>query len=167
MEIRYSYFIFIIVMLLITAGCSNEKLSNDENDNSKEIVKKTEEIANLTPPKLTVSAEDNKIFAGQGSYSWSKVNDDGTVKNINTHTGPPPEFGGKELLVKSQSEVQLIFEEAPSDYQVRIWETDNDKAIPVTDNTFTITQNKGKVIYEVVANWEQGTATYAFTLNIK
>ncbi|MCM3638179.1 hypothetical protein M3152_10620 [Sporosarcina luteola] len=164
MGIRYSYFVFIIVMLLITAGCSNEKLSNDENHNSKEIVK-TEEIVNLTPPKLTVLAEGKKIFAGQGSYSWSEVNDDGTVKNINTHTGPPPEFGGKELLVKSQSEVQLIFEEAPSDYQVRIWETDNDKAIPVTDNTFTITQNKGKVIYEVIANWEQGTATYAFTLN--
>ena len=152
-------------MLLITSGCSNEKLSNDEIHNSKEIVKKTEEIARLTPPKLTVSAEGNKIFAGQGSYSWSKVNDDGTVKNINTHTGPPPEFGGRELLVKSQSEVQLIFEEAPSDYQVRIWETDN--AIPVTDSTFTITQNKGKVIYEVVAYWEQGTATYAFTLNVE
>lgn len=154
MKIRYSYFVFIIVILLIIAGCSNEILSSDENDN-------------LTPPKLTVSVEGNKIFAGQGSYTWSKVYDDGTEKNINAQSGPPPEFAGKELLVKSQSEVQLIFEEAPTDYQVRIWETDNDKAISITDSTFTITQNKGKVIYWVDANWEQGTATYAFTFNVE
>ena len=163
MGIRYRSFVYIFVMLLTTVGCSNEKIQNNENG----IAKNTEEVAILSPPKLTVSVEGNKIIAGRGSYSWSKDNGDGTTESIYSSTGPPPEFAGKELLVKSQSEVQLFFEEAPSYYEVRIWETDNNIAIPVTDNTFTTTQDKGNVIYEVVANWEHGTATYAFSLNVK
>ncbi|QUG41721.1 hypothetical protein KD050_21130 [Psychrobacillus sp. INOP01] len=167
MGIRYIYFVFIIVILLITAGCSNEKLAKYEYDNNKKVVMKTEEVAILTPPKLTISVEGNKILAGQGSYFWSKDNDDGTGRRLNVDAGPPPEIAGKELSVKSQSEVHLVFEEVPSVYQVRIWESDNEKAIAVTDNTFTITQNKEIVIYSVVANWEHGTATYAFSLNVE
>ena len=163
MGIRYRCFVFIFVMLLTTVGCSNEKIVNNENG----IAKNTEEITISRPPKLTVSVDGNKLIAGLGSYSWKNDNGDGTFEGIYASSGPPPEFAGKELFVKPQSEVHLSFEETPSDYEVRIWKTDNDIAIPVTNNTFTTTQNKGNVIYEVVASWEQGTAAYAFSLNVK
>jgi len=163
MGMRNSCLVLILVMILTTVGCSNEKVTTYENDISKDIAKNTEQA--VTPPKLTVSIEGNTIIAGRGSYSWSIDNGDGTTKSIHADTGPPPEFASKEIFVKSQSKVHLIFDEEPSDYQVEIWETDN--KIVVTDNTYTITQNKGSVLYLVVANWEQGTATYAFSLSVK
>jgi hypothetical protein len=55
MGYRYRCLIFILVMLLMTVGCSNEKVAKHGNNKGK--VKKTEQVAILTPPTLTVSVE--------------------------------------------------------------------------------------------------------------
>ncbi|WP_092491166.1 hypothetical protein [Virgibacillus salinus] len=68
------------------------------------------------------------------------------------------------MVVTTDSNVKLDFEKEPDSYTIRIWDDDNNI---INESDKVVFSGVGKVIYEVLVKWDQGTASYAFSLNIK
>ena len=120
-----------------------------------------------SPPGLTITIGEETIRTFLGGYSWSYYDEnEGSMAAIETETIPPPSLENvdKVTSVNSNSEVVLKFEKAPTDYQVIIWESENN--VTGTYDELDISQLKGKVIFRVQGNWEEGKASYFLYLNI-
>lgn len=168
MRNRLIFFTYAITVLLLVVGFSSEKSTNEENDFGEETMEKTEETANLkSPPKLTVSVDGDTIEGTLGTHSWSYDNSDGTSTGIDALSASPQEIvkNQKPTNVNANSDINLNFEKPPTNYEVRIWGTDN--TIKGVYDKLVVPDYKGIVIYEVLANWEQGTATYVFLFNVE
>ncbi|KAB8138147.1 hypothetical protein F9U64_06285 [Gracilibacillus oryzae] len=119
------------------------------------------------PPGLTISVGKETVRATLGSYNWSYDQPlNGTRAEIDAHSAVPPELvsGDNTMEVTANAEVELDFEKEPISYTVRIWDDDHN-IISKSDNV--VLSGEGKVVYEVSAEWEQGTASYTFALNIQ
>ncbi|MDN4608554.1 membrane lipoprotein lipid attachment site-containing protein [Sporosarcina highlanderae] len=149
--------LFFILLSVILSACGQQKGENVETTFEK-------------PPELIVSSNGNEVVAVLGTYSWSYDNGDGTFKGIEADS-----FGTTEIVklqshplkTKLGSEVVLEFTRTPKEIKVTIW--DNNQALrelEVEGNTFT-TDEKGNIVYEVYATWDQGSAHYAVQLNVK
>ena len=159
MNIRLLFSIIVFIALLSLFGCNQEEIDKQEGNLPGE---------NLhAPPSLTISVGEETIETVRGTYSWSYKHGDGTSTGINADSAAPPDLveGQISADVTPNTEVSLNFEETPMDYQVRIWDSENN--IIGTYNEVVPSQHIGRVIYEVLANWEQGTVSYAFSLNVK
>ncbi len=119
----------------------------------------------LEPPILTIKVGEETINPALGTYSWRIDNEDGTETVIESDSLAPPEMmnDNNSLQVTIDTNVELNFEIQPDRYSVRIWDGDN--VVSASDKV--VLSSKGKVIYEVLAHWEQGTASYVFSLEIE
>lgn len=154
-------------MLLSTLimGCSSkeERIENFNNDKGPLENKNSSK----SPPSLTISIGDETIRTFLLGYTWSYYDEnEGSMATIETETIPPPSLGNVDTItsVNSNSEVTLKFEKFPADYQFIIWESENN--ITGTYDELDLSQLKGKIIFQVLANWEEGKASYFFYLNI-
>lgn len=159
--------------LLILAGCTdteNDDLTDSDgtetagNPDTQNSGSTNDEI--LEPPELTVVAGDESVDAVMGTYSWSIDNEDGTMTAIEADSAAPPELVSTmtALEVTGDTSIELDFEIEPDSYTVKIWEEGN---TVISKSEEVLLTNEGTVIYEVLANWQEGTASYAFTLNIE
>src|SRR5699024_10350065 len=102
-----------------------------------------------------------------GSYSWSYYDiEKGETVATEQDTAPPPELV-KEMVtttVHNDAEVELLFDYPPDDYKVSIW---SEEQIIDSFEEMKLNPYLGEVVYEVEANWEQGTVSYAFILYIE
>lgn len=64
------------------------------------------------------------------------------------------------VIATADTSVTFDLEEEPDDYSIRIWE---DEATIESSSDIDLSA-QGKVVYEVQAEWEQGEASYAFSL---
>ena len=64
------------------------------------------------------------------------------------------------VIATADTSVTFDFEEDPDDYSIRIWE---DEATTESSSDIDLS-GQGEVVYEVQAEWEQGEASYAFSL---
>lgn len=122
-----------------------------------------------TPPELIITVGNKSITAILGTYSWNIYNKDGSVTSIKADSAAPPElvkYQKETLSVKAKSSIVLNFDSKPKNYTVSIWQDDNPIIQEVTDGVIVAPQQKGLVIYEVSVEWKQGTANYAFSVNI-
>lgn len=151
MKVRLLFSSFVLVTVLSLLGCSNKQ-------ESKEL---------QAPPGLSVLVGEKTISPARGSYSWTHTNDDGTSTSVNADSGPPPALveNQQPMNVTADTNVELIFVKPPKSYSVRIWNTDT--SMKINSDKINLSNKQGKVIYEVLAEWEKGTATYAFSLNVK
>lgn len=165
MKIRLMFSIFGLIALLSLLGCMNEE--EPDIDNNEITGEESPKDTLQTPPNLTVSVGEEIIRTVRGTYSWSYNNGDGTSTGIQADSGAPPNLVENQNLVDvtPNKEVRLNFDTEPTDYQVRVWDTDNN--IKGTYDEVVISEYNGKVIYEDLAQWEQGTVSYAFSLNVK
>lgn len=174
MNFRFLFFALTIVCLLSIMGCSGIKDTNEKADNDS----KVKEISNNEgvdgssgdaipkPPSLIVYVGEENVRPSLGTYSWSIIdNENGTSRGIQADSSAPPELvkGNNPLQVTTDTNVELDFEEQPESYTVRIWNDDNNV---ISESDRVVLSGKGKVIYDVLAHWEQGTASYAFSLEI-
>ncbi|WP_423188356.1 hypothetical protein ACO1PF_07010 [Alkalibacterium sp. f15] len=162
-----------IVFFSLT-GCSDTSETDDGVDNNGE----TRQVSNdddtkesfeenfPEPPGLTLYAGEEILDPVLGTYSWSVENEDGTVTATEVDAAAPPELVSiiDPMEVTADTTIDLGFEEQPDRYTVRIWDEDN--AI-LSESDEVVLSGEGIVIYEVLAHWEQGTATYAFSLDIE
>jgi len=120
----------------------------------------------LEPPELIIHADREMFSPIRGTYSWSVDNGDGTYDGLEADSAAPPELVRmtEPIQVTEDTTITLDFEEEPDSYTVRIW--DDDKTILRSSREVDLS-GEGEVIYEVWARWPQGTASYAFLLNIK
>lgn len=157
--------ITMLITLIITMGCSSKEVKIDNFNNDK--VPTENKNTSKHPPGLTISIGEETIRTFLVGYSWSYYDEnEGSMAHIVTHPNPPPRLENvdKVTSVNSNSEVELKFETDPTDYQVVIWESEN--KFTGTYDELDLSQLKGKVIFEVQANWEEGQASYFLYLNI-
>ncbi|MBP2079941.1 hypothetical protein [Oceanobacillus polygoni] len=156
----FRMFLILVLSLFIVIGCST-KYTEKETGNIEE--------ANQfkTPPQLTLTVEEDSFTVAQGGYSWSYENIDGTTVFVEADSMPPGEIVSDKnpIEVDEDTEITLDFEMEPTDYKVKIWDA-NHNVLAVYDK-INLSEYKGNVIYEVFANWEQGSSSYAFLLYIK
>ena len=171
---RFMFFALTLICLLSIMGCSGINDTNEKADNDSEVkeVSNNEELDGSSgdaipkPPNLTVYVGEETVRPSLGTYSWSVDNGDGTASGIEADSSAPPELvkDSNPMLVTADTNVELDFEEQPESYTVRIWDEDNNV---VNSSDEVDLSGKGKVVYEVLAHWEQGTASYAFSLDVE
>lgn len=119
-----------------------------------------------TPPDLTIQAGDEAIEPALGPYTWDTT-DEGGSGNISSATAESPPVlvsSTDPTNVTADTPIELEFEEKPDNYSIRIW--DQDETV-VSESDQVDLSGEGHVIYEVLAEWEEGTASYSFTLYIE
>ena len=121
----------------------------------------------LEPPNLVISVDGDTIQPIVGTYSWSRQNSDGAATSIHADSDAPPGLvkDQEPLIVTSSSEMTFDFEIPPTKYEIRAWDKDNN--VTGTYDEVDLSEHEGTVIFEVLAHWEQGTASYAFLLDVK
>ncbi len=122
-----------------------------------------------SPPSLKVLYQDKSIEAARGTFSWSIKNKNGKIiSTINADTAGPAELvkGSAPLTAAPKSVLNLNFSDKPVNITVNIWQGTEIIKQTVIDNKVTIPESKASVIYEVVADWNDGTVCYAFLVNV-
>ncbi|MCM1989226.1 hypothetical protein [Oceanirhabdus seepicola] len=148
----------VLLLTFLLVGCIQKKQPVSDN------------VTSLTnPPELTVTVDTKSITAVLGTYSWNIDNGDGTVTSIESDSEAPPELAkdqNEALIVKQKSSIVLNFENKPTDYIVNIWEGNTQSTHEVINGEIIAPQQKGLVVFEVYAHWKEGSAYYAFSVNI-
>jgi len=68
------------------------------------------------------------------------------------------------IKVKSDNKIDLTFEVDPERFDVYIWD---DEGVTESRVDLDLAKRSGPNIFEVVATWDQGQASYAFKLDIE
>jgi len=163
-----------LIVLFLLTGCFGTSETDDEGDNNGE----TGQVSNdgesddtseenfPEPPNLSIQVGEEILDPVLGTYSWSVEHEDGTVTATEVDSAAPPELVSiiDPMEVTADTTIDLDFEEQPDRYTVRIWDEDSNV---LSESDEVVLSGEGIVIYEVLAHWEQGTATYAFSLDIE
>jgi hypothetical protein len=145
-------------LLILLVGCSGNRASFFGGKAEAE-----------SPPLLKVLYQDKSVKAIRGSFSWATKNKNGKIISaINADTVGPTELvkGSIPLTVSTKSILNLNFSDKPVNTTVNIWQGSEAIKQKVTDNKVITPESKGSVVYEVVADWDDGTACYAFLVNV-
>ena len=124
-------------------------------------------------PALAVISDNISIGALLGSYSWQKINGDGTATLFNADNAHPLDC--RDLFLKFETTEQvaaLNFTERPDRISVQCWSDEywgitdaNSESVDIDGNEITL--KLGGYIYEIKAEWDAdngygGTAYYSF-----
>lgn len=157
----------VTLIIFLVVGCSdeNEATSVVKEESSHVQTTQSSEATVLEPPEFTITAGEKTIHPNLGTYSWTVDNGDGTAESIEVDSDAPPDLvTGKNILqLTANSSVELNFEKPPTNYILRIWDEDYTIVRQIKEVDLT---ERGSVIYEVLAHWEQGTASYAFAVEV-
>ncbi|RXJ04393.1 hypothetical protein DS745_03135 [Anaerobacillus alkaliphilus] len=162
MQIRF--FLQLLIVLSIIVGCSNEAnyLSevNKQNEELKESIYKN-------PPQVTISNGVEEVNGLLGPYGWTSCCNNGKSISVQASSDAPPNLvqNRKPLKVTSGTTISIEFETPPIKYEVKTWGENNDVTGSFTEID-TIT-HKGRTVFEILATWEQGIASYSFLVDIE
>ena len=134
----------------------------------KEIINEYSLLMNEKPPTLTLTIGEQAIKTSLGLHSWSYIDRrTGELTGIKAETLPPTEVVDLEnaKLVNLNMPINMNFEHAPNRYEIRIWSSEN--KVTTTYKELSDIKERGKVVCEILATWQQGTASYAFALHIQ
>ncbi|WP_277935519.1 hypothetical protein [Parablautia muri] len=139
------------------------RLLNDENAN----------IILEEPPTLAVISDNTSMGALLGSYSWQKINADGTITAFNAESAHPLDC--EDLLLKFETTEQaaaLNFTERPDRISAQCWSDEcwgtsgaDSEKVDIDGNQIMLKPNG--YIYEIKAEWDTdngygGIASYSF-----
>jgi hypothetical protein len=120
------------------------------------------------PPSPSVIMEDMDVPTIQGSYCWSGFINSKCVDMI----APPELLASKELKpiqVPPQSSIKIQFKKQPKPGSLgaNLWTQGTPKTVKVKGNEFTAPKEPGVYVYDIFAAWENGSSSYAFTIEVK
>ena len=120
------------------------------------------------PPTPSVTIGDVDIPTTQGSFCWKGLISGQCVDKI---YASPLEMAAehKPTVVSSNEEVTIKFKKAPlGKLVVTQWVGENNtKSITVKNDKIKVPKEKGIYVYSVIANWEKGSGSYAFSIEVK
>ncbi|KMJ56664.1 hypothetical protein AB685_20580 [Bacillus sp. LL01] len=154
--------VFILLLAIILGACGLQKERvNGAVDN---------ESIGKEPPVLLVRSNNSEVAAVLGEYSWSFDNGDGTATTVSVDSDIPPRIVRNQttpFTTELDTEIQLDFAEPPQEIKVHIWNNSQmEREVDVEGSTFN-TDEKGYILYEIIATWDQGSVHYAVKLNVQ
>lgn len=160
-----------LIALFSLTGCMDTSDTDQENDNNNEengqvSTDLSPEEARPKPPVLSIQVGEETLSPVLGTYSWNVEDEDRTFAGIEVDAVAPPELvrTTEPMRVTAETSIKLNFEEEPERYSVKIWDDDNAVLSELDEVDLS---GEGEVIYEVLAHWDKGTASYAFILTIE
>ncbi|ASN05633.1 hypothetical protein [Virgibacillus necropolis] len=119
------------------------------------------------PPTPTVTAGGTTIPTTEGSYCWDGLFSAQCVDKV--YTGPLDM--AKEhnpTVVSPNEEIKIDFKKEPKTIEVEQWiDNENTGNIEVKTNSLLAPKEKGKYVYNVLADWKQGDVNYVFSIEVK
>jgi len=148
---------------LLIFGCGNSVRSGDHPEQSEDIHSQSE-----SPPPLELEIGDDTIRAFTWGYSWRYYDlKERSMVGIEAETIAIQEMVNLEKArkVDRNANTELEFGEPPLSYEVFVWDdAGNRNAFP---GKFDLAKHEGKSIFEILAHWEQGDASYVFALDVE
>ncbi|WP_148629613.1 hypothetical protein [Bacillus sp. E214] len=146
----------LIFVILLMTGCSNNA--------------DKETIANEFPPSMKglVLVNGIEYQMEKGNYNWERII--GSEKEmVQTDYASPYQIADnmEPIKVKSIQKATIEIEDNPN-IKIYLWnEKGRGQEIEHKNNQFYIPASKGRYIYEVLAEWNDGTISYTFVLDIE
>lgn len=155
----------LVLSLLLMAACSNFILYED----SPEPVDSFEGTGMVQePPALTIMVEEKMINRAPVNYDWCYSESPGEKVCVETESLPPNELADTEsgdIATSQDATIELTFEQEPDSYIVNVWDAQNELIESFDD--ISLATKPGLHIYEINADWQQGEASYIFSLNME
>lgn len=127
-------------------------------------------VDNESPPQLVVRSNSNEVVAALGEYSWTIDNGDGTATTTSVDTDIPPRIVGNQVNpfdAELGTEIRLDFAKSPQEIMVNIWNnSQREREVDFEGYSFT-TDEKGYIVYEIIAIWDQSKVHYAVKINVQ
>ncbi|PAE26083.1 hypothetical protein [Bacillus sp. 7894-2] len=122
------------------------------------------------PPEKTATIEVNgtEYRMEKGNYQWFRKKGLET-ESIKTDHASPNQMAVqlKPIPVKPDQKVKVKIEDDPV-MKVYLWnETGIESDIKLEDNQFNMPADKGKYIYEVLAEWQNGEISFTFVAEVQ
>ncbi len=74
----------------------------------------------------------------------------------------------KQTVVSPNEEIKIDFKKEPKTIEVEQWiDNENTGNIEVKTNSILAPKEKGKYVYNVLADWNQGDVNYVFSIEVK
>ncbi|WP_203340239.1 hypothetical protein [Planococcus beijingensis] len=160
---KFKQLIVAVGILLVLAACSEEKAVKPA-DPVMESRKDLEEAL----PALDVTVDGREQPTIRGGYSWSFFDEkENASATIEAESLSPLELAENQKAPKVNEEttIDLHFDKQPDSYYVQIWDSKGVGRGPFDD--IVLDEPNGKTVYQIIAEWEQGTATYVFSLTVE
>ncbi|MFC4559248.1 hypothetical protein ACFO3D_13700 [Virgibacillus kekensis] len=122
-------------------------------------------ITDPKPPLPTIVADGEiDIPVSQGSYCWSGLLSSKCVDMVSAE-----EISGPPVSVPPEAVLFIGFDKEPLNGSLGVQLIKNrfDKSVPVSGGKIIAPAEKGKYIYMVHANWEEGSSSYAFQVKVE
>lgn len=119
------------------------------------------------PPNLTGFVEINgtRYKMAKGGFKWTRKN-----QSVMTDAAGPTQLAEKfkPIIVEANSEATIVIEQNPSlsAYIVHAWDAEQ-QAVTVEDGDIILPATPGTTIYEVVAQWTNGSVSFTFVVDVK
>ena len=119
------------------------------------------------PPVPTITVGDTEILTTQGSYCWGGLisarcvdkSYTGVLDMANEH---------KATVVSPNEEIKIDFKKDPETMEVEKWiDKENTEKIKLNANSISAPNEKGKYVYNVLADWKQGDVNYVFSIKVE
>lgn len=144
--------------ILFISGCSNIFLS-------RSVVQESE-----FPPSMTglIKVNGTSYEMEEGGYRWERSLGLETEMVTTDHASPYQMAEHiQPITLKPNEKVEIKIEEDP-DITVYLWnEQGRESEVQHVENTITAPSSAGQYIYEVSAEWLNGTVSYVFVIVIE
>ena len=127
------------------------------------------ELLNSNPPKPILTVEGKKVEVAQGSYCWEGLIDAKCVDTVSPHEIINVK-NLKPITVSAQSELKIKYKIEPIENTLGVnrWINNKDsESIPIKRNVIRLPKEKGKHVYNVFANWDNGSSNYIFVVEVR
>jgi len=132
--------------------------------------KETEDIDSEFPPSMTglIIINGMEYQMEKGNYKWKRKKGLETEVVQTDHASPyqmADHIGSISTNPNQKVEIKI---EGNPDIKVYLWnEEGREKEIEQDANQIIVPSSKGKYIYEVLAEWTNGTISYTFVVEIQ
>lgn len=144
-KIKSTKFIVLIIMFFTLVGCSNS-------------------IGGKIP-ELEITTNHEDVLVTRGGYNWTTKLNVSEVADTDRPLHIANDIEGTHVLPESQ--LKLQFSKTPNRITVLAWHEQGADEWSSSNDTFTTPAEKGTYIFEIIANWDQGTVSYITKLIVE
>lgn len=116
------------------------------------------------PPNPTgvVTIGETNYDMVRGGFEWTRGNE-----SVTTDAKGPTQIAEnfEPIVVEANNKANIVIEQNPT-LSVYIWDAEQRTITTVKDGQITLPATNGLVIYEVVAKWSNGEASFTFVVDI-